>query len=221
MTDPHQRPRRRPVLRGAAIGYGVIFALYTIMLLTGELTPASSPVVTLLTLLTAPFFAGALPGMLIGGVVHGVRVLSERNRPPLPAPAAPPPIPQALQLNDAWSRLLIACVEPVRRCDLALAELPPSPARDWLTQIVATMRDELPTARNLAETGRRLHPPRQPGLTEHPLYLRLRTAADEFAATERRIGELIAQLVAQPDLKQVDNQLQLLEQQLPHLRQPD
>ncbi|MCK2236770.1 MULTISPECIES: hypothetical protein [unclassified Crossiella] len=220
MTDRNRRPGN-PVLTGFLIGYGVVFLPFLLLLLVSGSFVGGTAVIAVLSLLFGPALVGGLPGLLIGGVVMGVTSIADRNRPALP-PQQPyrMPLPPP-RVNDAWSRLLEACEQPVQRCDQALAAVPPSPAKDWLGQIVATMRAELPTARGLAETGRRLHPDRQPRLNEHPLYRRLYAATQEFAATERRIGEVITQLVAQPDLKRVDNQLQLLEQQLPHLRPAD
>ncbi|MCO1576329.1 hypothetical protein M8C13_11250 [Crossiella sp. SN42] len=223
MTDRDPRHREHnPVLTGFLIGYGVVFLPFLLILIISGSFAGGTAVIALFSLLFGPAIVGGLPGLVIGGVVMAVSTVGERRRPALPPPMpAHRPLPPLPPVNDAWSRLLADCEGPVWRCDQALAQVPPSPARDWLSQIVATMRAELPTARSLAETGRRLHPPRQPRLTEHPLYRRLVAAAAEFSATERRIGELITQLMAQPDLKRVDSQLQLLEQQLPHLRQAD
>ncbi len=194
-------------LTGFLVGY--LFGLFfSVLALLGGASLASALVV--------PVFLLGLPGLVIGLVVGQ----SHRNafaRRAAAAAYAPPP-PPAPRVNDAWSRLLAGCEDPVRRSAAAVRDLPPSPARDWVWHIVAGMEAELPTARHLAETGRRLHPPRQPRLTEHPLWLRLREAGEAFAASERRVGEVVAQLVAQPDLNRVDDQLQLLEQQLPHLR---
>ncbi|WHT19007.1 hypothetical protein N8J89_38930 [Crossiella sp. CA-258035] len=223
MTDRDPRGRQHnPVLTGFLIGYGVVFLPFLLLLIISGSFVGGTAVISVFALLFGPAIVGGLPGLVIGGVVMAVSTVGERRRPALPPPMpAHRPLPPLPPVNDAWSRLLADCEGPVWRCDQALAQVPPSPARDWLGQIVATMRAELPTARSLAETGRRLHPPRQPRLTEHPLYRRLVAAAAEFSATERRIGELITQLMAQPDLKRVDSQLQLLEQQLPHLRQAD
>ncbi|MGW0516601.1 hypothetical protein [Crossiella sp. NPDC003009] len=224
MTDRDPRGRQHnPVLTGFLIGYGVVFLPFLLLLIISGSFVGGTAVISMFALLFGPAIIGGLPGLVIGGVVMAVSTVGERRRPALPPPPMPAhrPLPPLPPVNDAWSRLLADCEGPVWRCDQALAQVPPSPARDWLGQIVATMRAELPTARSLAETGRRLHPPRQPRLTEHPLYRRLVAAAAEFSATERRIGELITQLMAQPDLKRVDSQLQLLEQQLPHLRQAD
>ncbi|GAA2782661.1 hypothetical protein [Crossiella cryophila] len=210
-------------MTGFLVGYGVVFLPFLLVLLISGSFVGSTAIYAFMALMVGPFLVGGLPGLLIGGVVMGVTSASGRQRPALPPPPPQPyrmPLPPP-RVDDAWSRLLDACEQPVQRCDQALAAVPPSPAKDWLGQIVATMRAELPTARGLAETGRRLQLDRQSRLNEHPLYRRLFAATQEFAATERRIGEVITQLVAQPDLKRVDSQLQLLEQQLPHLRPAD
>ncbi|WP_086824541.1 hypothetical protein [Allokutzneria sp. NRRL B-24872] len=214
-------PRRRaPAKRtGFLIGYSLALALYLLMVATGELwDPAKSTTVQILTLLTAPAVAGGLPGFLVGVVidlVRGHRTPAPQRLPPATAELEPRPE------RDAWDRLLAECEEPVRRAGIVTAALSESPAREWLEQITEAMRAELPAARSLAETGKRLHPPGTPSITTQPVYLRLKAAAEEFAAAERKIVDVAGELAAKPDLGRVDDQLKLLEENLPHLRSPE
>ncbi|GAA4016647.1 hypothetical protein GCM10022247_44760 [Allokutzneria multivorans] len=214
-------PRQRPPAKrtGFLIGYGLALALYLLMVATGELwDPAKSTTVQVLTLLMAPAVAGGLPGFLIGVVVDLVRGRGK------PAPQRLPPATAELEpgpRRDAWDRLLAQCEEPVRRAEVVTAALPESAAREWLEQITEAMRAELPAARALAETGKQLYPPSTPSITTQPVYLRLKEAAEEFAAAERKIADVVGELAAKPELGRVDDQLRLLEQNLPHLRSPE
>ncbi|MFB9909402.1 hypothetical protein [Allokutzneria oryzae] len=215
---PGPSPRRRFTAwrTGLLVGYCIAMAMF--LLVIGEVwNPDESTVVQVLALLIGPALIGGLPGLAIGLVIDLVRPVR-----PVAQQQVPPPFVPALAVTrrapDAWGRLLEACEEPVRRAESVTEAMAPSPVRDWLIQIVEAMRAELPDARSLAETGRRLHPPHTPSITTTPLYLRLKAAAEQFAAAERKIADVVGQAAAQPDLGRVDEQLRLLEQQLPHLR---
>ena len=199
------------------IGYGLAMSLYLLLLVTGELwNPADSTAAQILATLIAPAVVGGLPGLAVGFAIDLARGRKS------PAPQQLPPAPAVRDRDrDAWDRLLTACEGPVHRAESITAALPPSPARDWLVEITEAMRAELPAARSLAETGKRLHPPNAASITTQPVYLRLKSAADQFAAAERKIADVAGDLAARPDLGRVDDQLRLLEQQLPHLRSPE
>ncbi|SDN50085.1 hypothetical protein [Allokutzneria albata] len=208
----------RPAWRtGFKIGYGLAMVLVLLVLATGELwDPAGSTVAQIIALLLTPAVLGGVPGIVVGlaiDLVRGRRTVAPQHL----LPAAP----ERERDRDAWDRLLTQCEGPVHRAEAVTAALPPSAARDWLVQITAAMRAELPAARSLAETGKRLYPSNTPSITTRPVYLRLKAAAEQFAAAERRIAEVAGDLVAQPDLGRVDDQLRLLEQNLPHLRSPE
>ncbi|MCP3800835.1 hypothetical protein NLX83_16340 [Allokutzneria sp. A3M-2-11 16] len=209
---------RAPAWRtGFVIGYGLAMALHLLLLVTGELwNPAEGAAVQVVALFIAPAVLGGLPGLAVG--LAADRLRGRKSPVPQQLPSAPP---ERVRDRDAWDRLLTACEGPVRRAEDVTAALPPSPARDWLAQITEAMRAELPAARSLAETGKRLHPPNTPSITTQPVYVRLKAAVEQFAAAERRIAEVAGELAAQPDLGRVDDQLRLLEQQLPHLRSPE
>ncbi|MCK2236769.1 MULTISPECIES: hypothetical protein [unclassified Crossiella] len=134
--------------------------------------------------------------------------------PGLPERVSPSPLAHARDPR-LRSPMLLGAGGGALICVLATVLLmPASPARDWLLRILRTLRGELDVARALAETGRRLH-----AGEDHPARVRLATAVEEFAAAERQLGEIIVKLAGAPELHRVGDELRMLEQQLPLLRQ--
>ncbi|MCO1576328.1 hypothetical protein M8C13_11245 [Crossiella sp. SN42] len=176
------------------------------------------PVLVLISLVGGGLgaLAGATLGLLRGGPV------AEALPEPAPEPVAPPRPSMARPAEfrapppDVWTAMFEECAGSLRRVRHAAEAVPASPAKDWLVRILRTMRGELDAARTLAETGRRLH-----AGPEHPARVRLAAAVAEFAAAERHLGEIIVRLAGAPGLHRAGDELRMLEQQLPLLRQID
>ncbi|GAA2782667.1 hypothetical protein [Crossiella cryophila] len=225
-----RNPRlRSPMLLGAA-GGALICMLATVLLMPVSVVGDSVSALLMLAGLVGAgvgMLAGATLGLfgLTGPVsVAPAELVAEPEPEPelMPAPKPVPP-PRASMARppefrapppDVWTAMFESCAGSLRRVRHAADAVPASPARDWLLRIMTTMRGELEVARALAETGRRLH-----AGAEHPARVRLATAVEEFAAAERQLGEIIVRLAGAPELHRVGDELRMLEQQLPLLRQ--
>lgn len=155
---------------------------------------------------------GGVPGTIVGAVVGAVR----RRRPALPPqPMGPPPMPPPPPpppLNDRWSAMVGRCELAVRRVHAAVATVPPSPAREWLERIAGRFAAELPDVRRIADLGRALDADQR-----HPVTDRLNAAVRDFTSFEDEVGRAALRLLNQSSLDAVRTDLEVLEQQLPHL----
>ncbi|MGW0516602.1 hypothetical protein [Crossiella sp. NPDC003009] len=162
---------------------------------------------------------GALAGATLGLLRAGGPVAEALPEPApqpvaLPRPSMARPAGYRAPPPDVWTTMYEQCAGSLRRVGHAAEAVPESPAKDWLVRILRTMRAELDAARTLAETGRRLH-----AGPEHPARVRLAAAVAEFAAAERHLGGIIVRLAGAPGLHRAGDELRMLEQQLPLLRQ--
>ncbi|PSL54879.1 hypothetical protein B0I31_106399 [Saccharothrix carnea] len=206
--------------RSALWGLLIGTALMTILIMFGLAVPSSDDDGD--TMWAAAFVAsgivgvvmGGIPGTLIGLVVGAVR----RRRPAIAPPPMPMPFPPPLPpppLNDRWSAMVGRCELAVRRVHAAVATVPASPAREWLERIAARFAAELPDVRRLADLGRALDADHQ-----HPVTDRLSAAVRDFTSFEDEVGRAALRLLNQTTLDAVRTDLEVLEQQLPHLGSP-
>ncbi|MFD0199293.1 MULTISPECIES: hypothetical protein [Saccharothrix] len=202
--------------RSALWGLLIGTALMTTLILFGLALPSSDDdgdpmwAATFIASGMVGVVMGGIPGTLIGLVVGAVR----RRRPaiaplpPMPMPLPPPPPP----LNDRWSAMVGRCELAVRRVHAAVATVPASPAREWLERIADRFAAELPDVRRLADLGRALDADRH-----HPVTDRLAAAVRDFTSFEDEVGRAALRLLNQTTLDAVRTDLEVLEQQLPHL----
>ncbi|MEU4764943.1 hypothetical protein AB0H12_16965 [Actinosynnema sp. NPDC023794] len=200
--------------RSALWGLLIGTALMT-MLLMFTLAAPSSPdgeSVPVLASLIASGILGGVPGSVVGLVVGAIR---HRSRPPvhlLPPPPPPRPLPVPPPANDRWSAMVGRCELAARRVHAAVATVPASPAREWLERIAGQFAAELPDVRRIADLGRALDADQH-----HPVTERLNAAVRDFTSFEDEVGRAALRLLNQSSLDAVRTDLEILEQQLPHL----
>ncbi|MCE6995910.1 hypothetical protein LZG04_14025 [Saccharothrix sp. S26] len=202
--------------RAALWGLLIGTALMTALIMFGISLPSSpdgevNVAVSLIASGIVGVVMGGVPGTLVGLLVGAVR----RRRPAL-APPPPPPLPLAVPppppQHDRWSAMTGRCELAVRRVHAAVATVPPSPARDWLARIAARFAAELPDVRRLSDLGRALDADQN-----HPVTERLNAAVRDFTSFEDEVGRAALRLLNQTSLDAVRTDLEVLEQQLPHL----
>ncbi|MFE9744737.1 hypothetical protein ACFYOT_07525 [Saccharothrix saharensis] len=207
--------------RSALWGLLIGTALMTVLILFGIALPASAADEADAPVLASVIAAGivgvvlgGVPGTVVGAVVGAVR----RRRTALPPPPPPmmfpppPPPPPPPPLNDRWSAMVGRCELAVRRVHAAVAAVPPSPAREWLERIAGRFAAELPDVRRIADLGRALDADQH-----HPVADRLNAAVRDFTSFEDEVGRAALRLLNQSSLDAVRTDLEVLEQQLPHL----
>ncbi|MFI9007125.1 hypothetical protein ACIGNX_07845 [Actinosynnema sp. NPDC053489] len=199
--------------RAALWGLLIGTALMTALIMVGIALPASpdkpeaSVVVSLMASGVVGVVLGGVPGTFVGLVVGAVR----RRRPALPPP--PPPLPPPPP-NDRWTAMVGRCELAVHRVSAAVATVPASPAREWLERIAAQFAAELPDVRRMADLGRALGAEQH-----HPVTARLSAAVRDFTSFEDEVGRVALRLLDPTSLDGVRTHLEVLEQQLPHLRE--
>ncbi len=217
--------RKRYWLRGGLLGIAVV------MLISVVAAAAGGGLIEIWSGLVLGIFGAAPLGMIGGGLID----ISRHRVTPRRHPAAGSHesgrrtvaelVERAGSPIDVWQVLAANCHDSVRRAGEAIALAPESAATDWLRQLHARMVAELPKVDTLASLARTdfAHEAATPsaGAREHPLHAELTTAAAEFEAGRRRIADIVAQLVGQPDLGQVAIELHALEIELPILADPD
>jgi hypothetical protein len=200
----------RSVLWGLAIGFGVVFLLFGLIMLTTS-GPENSVALNVVALLVMSALFGGAPGTLIGLLVGAVRNSNQKRLPP------PLPPPRSLYVPstpaDQWSGVVARCEESVRRVAAVVDAVPASPAKDWMTRIAGQFEAELEDVRGIARLARAM------GATDenHPASQRLFAAARDFATFETEVGRVALKMFDRPELERARTDLEFLEQQLPSL----
>jgi hypothetical protein len=119
-----------------------------------------------------------------------------------------------------WKRQVHRCAASVARFHGIVAASPAGPARDWLAGIGRQLDVDLEAVRRLAALAQSIEPrarirARQPAAKR--VAARLATAVDGFRAVENRAADIAVQLALDPSYDSVRAQLDVLEQQVPHL----
>lgn len=201
----------RSALWGLLIGTALMTVLFMVTLAAPS-SPDGESVPVLASLIASGMFGvvlGGVPGSVVGFVVGAIR---HRSRPPAPLPPPPRPLPVPPPANDRWSAMVGRCELAVRRVHAAVATVPASPAREWLERIAGRFAAELPDVRRIAELGRALDADQH-----HPVTERLNAAVHDFTSFEDEVGRAALRLLNQSSLDAVRTDLEILEQQLPHL----
>ncbi|MFJ6670957.1 hypothetical protein ACIQMJ_07590 [Actinosynnema sp. NPDC091369] len=203
--------------RSALWGLIIGTALMTVLIMFGIALPASPDDGTEAPVLASVIASGivgvvfgGVPGTIVGAVVGAVRRRRLAMVLPPPPPMFPPPPPPPV--NDRWSAMVGRCELAVRRVHAAVATVPPSPAREWLERIAGRFAAELADVRRIADLGRALDANHQ-----HPVTDRLNAAVRDFTSFEDEVGRAALRLLNQSSLDAVRTDLEVLEQQLPHL----
>ncbi len=123
-------------------------------------------------------------------------------------------------LSGIWKRHLQQCVTSVTRFHAIVAATPPGPARDWLAAMGGQLDADLDAVRRLAALAQSIEPgarlrARQPAAKR--VAVRLESAVEGFRTVETRTADIAVQLALDPSYDSVRAQLDVLEQQLPHL----
>ncbi|MCI2417038.1 hypothetical protein MOQ72_06345 [Saccharopolyspora sp. K220] len=142
-------------------------------------------------------------------------------RKPRTAPAPPPPAARYVPSSslDQWLHEVRRCEQAVRRAARAVDAVSSSHARQWLQTVVRRMDAELPNVRALSELGRGLAGS-EPGddAVVRRVHSQLDDAATRFSMVADHVVETVVQLVADPDLSRVHEQVTVLREQFPLLR---
>lgn len=165
------------------------------------------------------FWLQVLIALVAGGCGAGV-VLVSRTRGERPEPAAPSqlaavPLVQA-QSPDRWLHDVRRCEQAVHRAARAVDAVSSAQARQNLQAVVRRMDAELPNVRALAELGR--------GLTSADAAVlnrvrgQLEDAVVRFGMVTDHVVDAVVELVADPDLARVHQQVVVLREQFPLLR---
>ncbi|GAA0505085.1 hypothetical protein GCM10011581_33080 [Saccharopolyspora subtropica] len=157
------------------------------------------------------FVAGASGAGVMSAVIS---TRSRRTAPPSPAAQ---PVPA--QVPDQWWHDVQRCEQAVYRAARAVEAVSSEQARHGLQTVVRRMDAELPNVRALAEVGRGV----AVGSSRDEAVLRrlqgqLDDAAARFGMVTDHVLEVVVQLVADPDLSRVHEQVTVLREQFPLLR---
>lgn len=165
------------------------------------------------------FWLQVLIALVAGGCGAGV-VLVARTRRRRPEPAATPQPaavqPVQAQPQDRWLHDVRRCEQAVHRAARAVDAVSSTQARQNLQAVVRRMDAELPNVRALAELGR--------GLTSADAAVlsrvrgQLEDAVVRFGMVTDHVVEAVVELVADPDLARVHQQVVVLREQFPLLR---
>jgi hypothetical protein len=224
----HRRTTSRRTVPGPVkamlIGFALVVLAYALAGASGNLH--AGPVEDVLITLVGGLIFGAMPGLLIGTLVTVVGALRTHRRQASASSVTVQDLADRLRRPaDVWERMLQDCTRSVRGAEQAVALAPPSPAKDWLTTLHGRMAQELDNAATLTRLARTTFPDEQDTASAeaaaHPLYQQLTQAVADFATSQLTIADIVAGLVARPDLEQVNADLTMLRIQLPVLHEPD
>lgn len=133
-----------------------------------------------------------------------------------------PRLPEhGLQPHGRWARFYEACARSVATYHDVVATVPEGAGRDWLTNIGATLDEQLAEALRLAQLGESLEPGNHgtPGETAYRVLERLRVAKKSFDDTTERAASIALDLQKDSDFLRLRAQLDMLAEQAPNLRE--
>lgn len=135
------------------------------------------------------------------------------------APAAPALVPLPPPVPDRWLHEVQRCEQAVHRAARAVDAVSSTQARNQLQTVVRRMDAELPNVRALSELGRGLASS-DPGddAVVRRVQSQLDDAAVRFGMITDHVLEAVVNLVAEPDLSRVHEQVTVLRDQFPLLR---
>ncbi|QUH05259.1 hypothetical protein HUO13_34785 [Saccharopolyspora erythraea] len=138
----------------------------------------------------------------------------QRQEVPAPPPPAAPAVPP-----DRWLPQLQRCEQAIRRAGSAVESVSSAHARQTLNSVVQRMDAEMPHIRALVELGRGLDADAVgQEVVLHRVHQQLEDAAVRFAMFTDHVLEVVLQLVADPDMSRVHQQVTVLREQFPLLR---
>ncbi|MFB9569998.1 hypothetical protein [Saccharopolyspora hordei] len=155
-------------------------------------------------------------GAVGAGVVLVVRLGRRRAEPPRPQPRPDPVPPVEVRPPDCWVRELRRCEQAVHRAARAVDAVSSTPARQNLQAVVRRMGAELPDARALAELGCGLASTGSDAARR--VREQLEDAAVRFGAVTDHVVAVVSDLVTDPDLSRVQQEVTALRAQFPLLR---
>ncbi|MBF6507985.1 hypothetical protein IU422_09540 [Nocardia farcinica] len=167
------------------------------------------------------FWVQVLIALVAGGCGAGV-VLAARTGRRRPAPVAVPqpvqPPPAQAQPPDPWLHDVRRCEQAVHRAGCAVDAVSSTRARQNLQAVVRRMDAELPNVRALAELGRGLTASGADAAVLRRVRAQLADAAVRFGMITDHVVEAVVELVANPDLNRMHQQVVVLRDQFPLLR---
>lgn len=214
-VEHHGPMHRYGWLVGGGIG-AVVLGLLVLVVLLADDDPSGGTVGAALFLV---LLFGFVPGAAIGG---GIQLATRRavRRRWRPQPQGPAPS----RAPNGWDRLYDGCAGRVQQFHAVAGQVGDGPVRHWLYQIEQQMNAELARARELVGLGTAVAPRYQHGAPTDPMLRRISdqlvTAESGFAAAVDRAVQIRLLMLNRPDMTEARAQLELLEQQLPHLHTP-
>ncbi|MGP4015222.1 hypothetical protein [Saccharopolyspora sp. 5N708] len=156
-----------------------------------------------------------IAGSCGGGMMLAVGVIRRPRTAPPPSSARFSPSAPL----DQWLHEVQRCEQAVCRAARAVDAVSSAHARDWLRMVVRRMDAELPNVRALSELGRGLA---GGGPGDDAVVRRVRSqladAATRFGMVADHVVDTVVELVADPDLSRVHEQVTVLREQFPLLR---
>ena len=169
----------------------------------------------------AGFWVQVLVAVVAGvlGVAATLVVLARRRRRTPPAPPPPPVAAPAVPGRDRWLPPVRRCEQAVSRATRVVESVSSTQARGALRCVIRRMEAELPDVRMLMELGRGLD---AAGRHDDPatgrVHRQLEDAATRFTVVTGQVLDVVAELVAEPDLSRVRSHVADLRQRFPLLR---
>ncbi len=138
---------------------------------------------------------------------------------PVAAPSATPVRSYPSEFPDQWLHEAQRCEQAVYRAARAVDAVSSTQARHQLQTVVRRMDAELPNVRALSELGRGLagSEPSDDAVVRR-VRSQLGDAATRFGMVTDHVLEAVVELVAEPDLSRVNEQVTVLREQFPLLR---
>jgi hypothetical protein len=158
-----------------------------------------------------------IAGACGAGVMLAVVCTRRRRTEPVAAPPVAPFVPSSLP--DQWLHEVQRCEQAVHRAARAVDAVSSTQARHGLQAVVRRMDAELPNVRALSELGRGLasSEPTDDAVVRR-VQSQLDDAATRFGMVTDHVLETVVELVANPDLSRVHEQVTVLREQFPLLR---
>ncbi|MER7012330.1 hypothetical protein ABT324_12980 [Saccharopolyspora sp. NPDC000359] len=166
------------------------------------------------------FWVQVLIALVAGGCGAGVVLVARPGgrRSAVPPPVVPRPQPVPAQRHDPWLQDVRRCEQAVHRAARAVDAVSSTRARQNLQAVVRRMDAEIPNVRALAELGRGLMSSGGDAVVLRRVRGQLADAVVRFGMVTDHVLEAVVELVADPDLNRVHQQVVVLREQFPLLR---